>query len=94
VCACQDRQQCGELYSAGVARRIVGRVLFYAARVVSKESLWVVYRPVVARQRLGKHVPAAKLRIVGGVVFYAARVVSKESRRDYVAWDDKMIDEC
>jgi hypothetical protein len=43
-----------------------------------------VYPPIVARQRLGRHVPVAvntlnNRRIVGGVVFYAARVVSKES---------------
>jgi hypothetical protein len=37
------------------------------------------YPPIVARQQLGKDVPAA--RIVGGVVFYAIRVVSKEIRR-------------
>jgi hypothetical protein len=41
---------------------------------------------IVARQRLGKHVPAAtntrnNRRIVGEVVFWAAPVVSKESRR-------------
>jgi hypothetical protein len=39
-------------------RRIVGRVVFYAVRVVSKESL-IVYHLILARQRLGKHVPAA-----------------------------------
>jgi hypothetical protein len=40
---------------------------------------------IVARQRLGKHVPMAtntrNIRNVGGVIFYAVRVVSKESRR-------------
>jgi hypothetical protein len=47
-----------------------------------------VYPPIVTRQWLGKHVPAAtntrthnNRRIVGRVVFYAVRVVSKESRR-------------
>jgi hypothetical protein len=40
--------------------------------------------PIVARQRLGKHVPAAtntrnNRRIVGRVVLYAIRVVAKES---------------
>jgi hypothetical protein len=39
-----------------------------------------------ARQRLGKHVPAAtnardNKRIVGRVIFYVVRVVSKESKR-------------
>jgi hypothetical protein len=42
--------------------------------------------PIVARQRLGKHVPAAKntcnsRRIVGRFFFCAVHVVSKESRR-------------
>jgi hypothetical protein len=42
-----------------------------------------VYPPIVDRQRLGKHVPAAtntrnNRRIVGRVVFYTVRVVSKE----------------
>jgi hypothetical protein len=32
---------------------------------------------MVARQQLGKDVPAAT-RIVGGVVFYVAHVISKE----------------
>jgi hypothetical protein len=46
-----------------------------------------VYPRIVARQRLGKHVPAEtnysriKGIIVGRVVFYAVRVVSKENRR-------------
>jgi hypothetical protein len=44
----------------------------------------LVYLPIAARKRLGKHVPAAKYtcnnrRIVGRVVFYTARVVSKEN---------------
>jgi hypothetical protein len=43
-----------------------------------------VYPPIVARQWLDKHVPAAmnthnKSRIVERVVFYTVRVVSKES---------------
>jgi hypothetical protein len=40
--------------------------------------------PIVARQRLGKHVPAAtnacnNRRIIGRVISYAVRVLSKES---------------
>jgi hypothetical protein len=41
-----------------------------------------VYPPIVARQRLGKHVPAVKNtynRCIGGVVFYTIRAVSKET---------------
>jgi hypothetical protein len=38
-----------------------------------------MYPSIVARQWLGKHVPAAK-KIVE-VVFYAVRVVSKENRQ-------------
>jgi hypothetical protein len=42
--------------------------------------------PIVARQWLGKHIPAATIarnnrRIVERVVFYMVHVVSKESRR-------------
>jgi ABC-type uncharacterized transport system permease subunit len=39
-----------------------------------------VYPLIVARQRLGKHIPAVIVGIVGGVL-YAVRVVSKENRR-------------
>jgi hypothetical protein len=44
-----------------------------------------VSRPILARQRLGKHVPAAtntrnNRRIVAWVVFYAVRVVSHKSQ--------------
>jgi hypothetical protein len=39
-----------------------------------------VYPPILSRQLIGKHVPAA-MKIVGGVIFYAVRVVSKKSRR-------------
>jgi hypothetical protein len=49
----------------------------------SHESV-CLYPPNVARQWLGKHVPAAtrnNRKNIGGVVFYAVRVVSKESRR-------------
>jgi hypothetical protein len=39
-----------------------------------------VYPPVVSRQWLGEHVPAAK-KIIGVVVFYTVRVLSKDNRR-------------
>jgi mRNA-degrading endonuclease toxin of MazEF toxin-antitoxin module len=43
-----------------------------------------VYAPIVTRQRLDKHVPAATKtpnnKTIGYVVFYAVRVVSKERR--------------
>jgi hypothetical protein len=43
-----------------------------------------VYPPIVAKQLLGKHVPAAmntfnNIRIAGRVLFCASRVISKES---------------
>jgi hypothetical protein len=63
-------------------RRIVGRVVFYAVSVVSKECLWVCLciPLIIARKRFGKRFPAAT-GIVAGVVFYAARVVSKKRRQ-------------
>jgi hypothetical protein len=36
-----------------------------------------MYPPIVARQRLGKHVPRQQ-RIVGDVVFYAVLVISEK----------------
>jgi hypothetical protein len=61
---------------------IIRRIVFYAARVVSKESLWVCL--CMSLWLLGKdsvNTFPRQRRIVGGVVFYAVRVVSKESRR-------------
>jgi hypothetical protein len=63
-------------------QRIVGRVIFYAVCVLSKESLWAcLCIPNVARQQLGKHVPAVtntrnNTKIVGLVIFYAVCVLS------------------
>jgi hypothetical protein len=61
-------------------RGIIGRVVFYAVCVLSTESLWVCLciPPIIARQRLGKHVPAQR-RIIRVVVSYAVHVVSKRS---------------
>jgi hypothetical protein len=54
-------------------RRTVGRVIFYAACVhIKGESVGII-----ARQQLGKHVPAAK-GFVGGVISYAVCVIWKE----------------
>jgi hypothetical protein len=58
-----DRQRLGKHVPAAVNtrnnRKIVGRVNFYAVRVLSKESQRVcLYPPVVTRQ-LGKDVPRA-----------------------------------
>jgi hypothetical protein len=51
--------------------------------VLHKPHPSVCVSPNVAKQRLGRHVPAAtnthNRRLVGGVVFYAVRVLSKES---------------
>jgi hypothetical protein len=49
-----------------------------------RKSLPSVCTPIVARQQLGKHVPAGKNTcnnkiIVGCLVFYTVHVVSKES---------------
>jgi hypothetical protein len=56
------------------SRRIVGRITFYAVRVLSKVSLWVcLYIPI---SLLGNNSVKTFLRqrkIIGGVVFYAVR---------------------
>jgi hypothetical protein len=55
VSSCCCRQLLAEHVPAATNthKRIVEGVVFYTARVVSKESLWVcVYPPVVSRQRL------------------------------------------
>jgi hypothetical protein len=62
--------------------RIVGPVLFYAVRVLSKESVWVSL--CLPLSLLGKNSVKTfppERRIIGAVVFYAVLVVSKESRR-------------
>jgi hypothetical protein len=63
-------------------RRIIGRVIFYAIPILSKESLWVCL--CIPLSLLGKNSVRTfprQRRIVGGVVFYAACVVSKKSRQ-------------
>jgi hypothetical protein len=63
-------------------RRIVGRVIFYAVCVLSKESPWVCL--CILLWLLGNNSVRTFLRqrrIVGGVIFYAVRVVSQESRQ-------------
>jgi hypothetical protein len=86
VCMCMllgngwvKKHYSGNLYTSN-NRRIVGRVVFYAAYVVSMESLLVCVPPVVARQRLGINKFQRQGGIVEGVVFYAVHVVSKGNR--------------
>jgi hypothetical protein len=64
------------------SRIIVGRVVVYAVRVVSKKNLWVwACIPLsLLGNGLVNTIPRQR-RIVGGVSFYAVRFVSKESRR-------------
>jgi hypothetical protein len=58
--------------------RIAGRVIFYAVRVLSKESLWVCLR--IPLMLLGNNSVTTfpRQRRIGGIVFYAVRVVSKD----------------
>jgi hypothetical protein len=79
------RQRLGKHFPAATNtrnRRIVGRVIFYSVRVISKESLWVfLYIPL---SLLGKNLLMTfprQRRIIRGVVFYTVIFVSKESRR-------------
>jgi hypothetical protein len=63
-------------------RRIVGRVILYAIRVLSEESMWVclcIHPSLVGNSSINTF--PRQLRIVGGVISYAVPVVSKESRR-------------
>jgi hypothetical protein len=61
-------------------RRIVGRVIFYAVRVLLKESLWVsLCLPLSLLGNNSIKTFPGQRRIVGGVVFYPVHV-SKESR--------------
>jgi hypothetical protein len=63
-------------------RGIVGRVVFYAVRVVSKKSLWVcVCIPLSLLGNGSVNTFPRQREIAGDVVFYAVRVVSKESGR-------------
>jgi hypothetical protein len=63
-------------------RRIIGRVIFYAIRVLSKEGLWVcLHIPLSLLGNGSAKTFSWQRRTVGGVVFYAVHVVSKENRR-------------
>jgi hypothetical protein len=63
-------------------RRIIGRVVFYTVRVVSKESLWTcLCIPLSLLGNGSTNIFPRQRRIVGGVVLYAMQVISKESRR-------------
>jgi hypothetical protein len=60
---------------------IVGRVVFYLVRVLSRESLWVcLCIPALLLGNSSVNTVPRQRRIVGGVVFYAVLVISKESR--------------
>jgi hypothetical protein len=62
-------------------RRIIGRVVFYAIRVVSKESLWVCLSiPLLLLGNGSVNTFSRQPKIVGGVIFYQVRVVLKESK--------------
>jgi hypothetical protein len=61
-------------------RRIVGRVIFSAVGVLSKERMWVcLCIPLSFPGNSTVKTFLRQRRIVGGVVFYAVPVVSKES---------------
>jgi hypothetical protein len=62
--------------------RVVGGVVSYKVRVISKESLWVcLCIPSSLPGNGSVNTFPRQQRIVEGVVFYAVRVVSKESMR-------------
>jgi hypothetical protein len=61
-------------------RRIVWRVLFYAFRVISKESLWACLCIRLLLLDVSVNV-FPRQRIVGGVVFYVILIVLKGSER-------------
>jgi hypothetical protein len=63
-------------------RRIIERVIFYTARVLSKDSLWVcLCIPLPLLGKTSVKTFSRQQRILGGVVFYAVHVLSKENRR-------------
>jgi hypothetical protein len=53
---------------------------------VSTSNSWTWKTPVVSRQLLGKHVPAAMATHFGRIFFYATTVVSKENRLLVLPW--------
>jgi hypothetical protein len=72
----------GSLHMFPRQRRIVGHVVLYAVRVVSKESLWVSLCILLSLLGNGSvNTFPLKRWIVGHVVFYAVHVVSNERRR-------------
>jgi hypothetical protein len=80
------RQRLGEHVPAATNtrnnRRIVGRVIFYAVRVLSKKSLWVcLCIPLSLLANNSVTTFPRQRRTVGDIVFYAVRVVSKENKR-------------
>jgi hypothetical protein len=59
--------------------RIVGHVIFYAVRVLSKESLWVcLCIPLSLLDKESVNTFPRQRKIVWDVVFYAVLVLSKE----------------
>jgi hypothetical protein len=72
VCLC-----CGNEYTRN--NRIIGRVIFCAVRVVSKESLWVrLCIPLLLLVNGWVNTFLRHRGNVGGVVYYTVHVVSKE----------------
>jgi hypothetical protein len=75
------RQRLGKHVSAATSTRnnksTVGRVIFYAVRVLSKESVY----PLSLLGNISVETFPMQRSIAGGVVFYAVRVVSKESKQ-------------
>jgi hypothetical protein len=66
-------------------RRIVGPVIFYVVRVLSKDSLSAcLFIPLSLLGNNSVKTFPRQWRIVGGVVFYAVRIVSKEIRRLFI----------
>jgi hypothetical protein len=61
-------------------RRNVGRVIFYAVRVLANETLWIGVPLSLQGNNEAKTFPRQRW-IVGGVIFYPIRDVWKESRR-------------
>jgi hypothetical protein len=80
------RQWIGKHVPAATNKRnnwiIVGPVIFFAARVLSKGSMWfwLCFPLSLLGNNSVKTFPRQR-RIVGGVVFYVVLVVSKKSRR-------------
>jgi hypothetical protein len=59
-------------------RRIVGGVISYTVRVISKQSLCI---PLSLLSNGSANTFPRQRRILGGVIFHTVRVVSKESRQ-------------